>query len=88
MKVICSGALAYIPSQVTLINFDKHGTINKATMTNEPSIVLVTSVDEDKGYEIIYGGCQWYVTERSIYPVDTNELKENEKNVSNFNRSM
>ena len=57
-------------------------------MTNEPSIVLVTSVDEDKGYEIIYGGCQWYVTERSIYPVDTNELKENEKNVSSFNRSM
>ena len=50
MKVISSGDLAYIPSQVTLINFDKHGTINKATMTNEPSIVLVTSVDEDKGY--------------------------------------
>ena len=88
MKVISSGDLAYIPSQVTLINFDKSGTINKATMTDEPSIVLVTSVDDDKGYEIIYGGCQWYVTERSIYPVDTNELKESKTNVSNFNGSI
>tara|TARA_Y100000310_G_scaffold247843_1_gene253581 strand:- start:600 stop:860 length:261 start_codon:yes stop_codon:yes gene_type:complete len=86
MKVISSGDLAYIPSQVTLINFDKSGTVNKATMTDEPSIVLVTSVN-DKGYEIIYGGCQWYVTEKSIYPVDINELKES-KNVGNFNRGM
>ncbi len=86
MKVISSGDLAYIPSQVTLINFDKNGTVNKATMTDEPSIVLVTSVN-DKGYEIIYGGCQWYVTEKSIYPVDINELKES-KNVGNFNRGM
>ena len=86
MKVISSGDLAYIPSQVTLINFDKSGTVNKATMTDEPSIVLVTSVS-DKGYEIIYGGCQWYVTEKSIYPVDINELKES-KNVGNFNRGM
>ena len=86
MKVISSGDLAYIPSQVTLINFDNSGTVNKATMTIEPSIVLVTSID-DKGYEIIYGGCQWYVTERNIYPVDTNELKES-KNVGNFNRGM
>ena len=86
MKVISSGDLAYIPSQVTLINFDKSGTVNKAMMTNEPSIVLVTNVN-DKGYEIIYGGCQWYVVEKSIYPVDVNELKES-KNVSNFNRGM
>ena len=86
MKVISTGDLAYIPSQVTLINFDKSGTVSKATMTDEPSIVLVTNIN-DKGYEIIYGGCQWYVTEKSIYPVDANELKES-KNVSNFNRGM
>ena len=86
MKVINSGDLAYIPSKVTLINFDKNGTIKGATMTDEPSIVLVVNVD-DKGYEIIYGGSQWYVKERSIYPVDANEIKEHE-HVGNFNGSL
>jgi hypothetical protein len=87
MKVINSGDLAYLPSNVTLISFDRKGVIRKATMTYEPSVVLVTKIDTKKGYEIIYKGSQWYVSEKSIYPVDANDYKE-QKNVGNFNGSL
>ena len=85
MEVISKGDLAYIPSQVTLLAFTNK-VVSKATMTTEPSIVLVIGGDE-KGYRIIHSGSEWWVSRDCIYSVDVNELKEH-KNVGNFNRGL
>ena len=90
MKEINTGDLAYMPRDVTLVSIDRDGYVRKTTMTDKPTLVLVTKIDESRGqknYEIIYDGSQWYVGERSIYPVDSNEYREY-KDASNFNGNM
>ena len=83
MAVINTGDLAYVPSKATLVHYDRTGCVNRATITTQPSLVLVTNVDEQKGYEIIYEGGCWFINKKSIYPVDADEYKEY-KNASNI----
>ena len=83
MTTINTGDVAYVPSRATLVHYDRTGCVNRATITSKPSLVLVTSVDEQKGYEVIYEGYRWFINKKSIYPVDADEYKEH-KNASDI----
>ncbi len=83
MDKINTGDLAYIPSDATLVKFNKKGYMNAAITTEKPKIVLVINCDAEKGYEVIYNGDRWYVKKRSIYPIN-----EGDNNVGNFNGNL
>jgi len=78
-----SGDLTWLPSDVTLLKFDKTGgMVTQHTKTSEPSNYLVLG-EEKSYYMVLYEGERWYARK-----VDAFETIKKEPNYDKINRNL
>ena len=69
------GDLAWLPSEASLVRFDKRGGVVTFKNTGRPKNVLLLEKRDDTYRKIVYNGEQWYVPEHMLYPAREMEEK-------------
>tara|TARA_Y100000296_G_C5161522_1_gene252149 strand:+ start:611 stop:844 length:234 start_codon:yes stop_codon:yes gene_type:complete len=62
------GDLAYLPSEVSLVQYN-NGSLFKYCITQKPCHVVVLNDEKNHHHDVLYEGEVWNVAERSLYPI-------------------
>ena len=72
------GDLAYVPSEVSLVQYNAHGGVSNYHTTTEPQYVVVLNSELKKGkhafaYKVLFKGQTWSAKPVDLFTVDINE---------------
>jgi hypothetical protein len=70
MNSFKKGDLAFIPSDLTLLQFADKTSVKKFIKTKAPSSAMIVENETHSPYcSILYNGERWYVPKIDIYPI-------------------